>query len=280
MRNLIEELKNIKLMIFDLDGVIYRGDMLISNVDKAIQELKNNGIKVVYNSNNSTATRQMYIERLKKFNISSEISDFYTSASITSTEISKIKKRANIFVIGEVGLREELKVMGHKIVSEPSEYNDIDFVIVGLDREFKYQTLAMAQKCVLEGHAQFYATNADANLPVPQGLLPGAGAMVSALEACTGRKPVKIFGKPQPFGMKLILKETKIPASKACAFGDRLETDMVAAKLAGIKSVMVLTGVTSREMIENLIPKSKGSVEFDKNLIPDIIINTLNEIFE
>lgn len=279
MKELINDLKSIELMIFDLDGVIYRGDTLISNVDKVIQELKNHSIKVVYNSNNSTATRQMYVERLKKFNISSKVSDIYTSASITSAEITKIKKEANIFVIGEVGLREELEAMGHKIISEVSEYNDVDFVIVGLDRDFKYQTLAMAQKCILEGHAQFYATNTDANLPVPQGLLPGAGAMVSALEACTEKKPVKVFGKPQPFGMELILKDNKTPAKKACAIGDRLETDIVAAKLACIKSIIVLTGVTSREIIEDLINRPKGSVKVDKNLIPDIVINTLNEIF-
>ena len=77
MHELINELKDIKLAIFDLDGVIYRGDTLIPNVDKVIEELKNLTIKVVYNSNNSTATRQTYVERLKSFNIKSEISDFY-----------------------------------------------------------------------------------------------------------------------------------------------------------------------------------------------------------
>ena len=110
MRKLIEDLKDIKLAIFDLDGVVYRGDTLIPKADKIIQELKSYSIKVVYNSNNSTATRHKYVEKLKSFNIISEVSDFYTSASITSAEITKIKKNAKIFVIGEIGLRSELSV--------------------------------------------------------------------------------------------------------------------------------------------------------------------------
>ncbi|MFX1258990.1 MAG: hypothetical protein ACFFAN_14120, partial [Promethearchaeota archaeon] len=94
MKELIDDLKDIKLAIFDLDGVVYRGDSLIPNANKIIQNLKECNIKVVYNSNNSTITRQMYVERLKKFNIPSKYSDFYTSASITSAEITKIKKMA------------------------------------------------------------------------------------------------------------------------------------------------------------------------------------------
>ncbi|MFW9970638.1 MAG: HAD-IIA family hydrolase, partial [Candidatus Odinarchaeota archaeon] len=209
MRALIDELKDIKLAIFDVDGVIYRGDMLISNVDKIINELKALSIKIIYNSNNSTETRQDYVDKLKKFKINSELSDFYTSASITSTEITKIKPNAQIFVIGEIGLKLELQAQGHNIIDEVSNYNDVDFVIVGLDRDFSYQKLAIAQKCILEGHAQFYATNADATLPVVDGLKPGAGVMVNALITCTGKEPVRIFGKPEPFGINLILDEKK-----------------------------------------------------------------------
>lgn len=279
-RELINKLKDIKLAIFDLDGVVYRGESLIPNADRVIQELKDLSIKVIYNSNNSTNTRQKYVERLKKFKIPSKISDFYTSASITSAEITKIKKKANIFVIGENGLKEELKAMGHTVINDISNYDNVDFVIVGLDRDFNYQKLLIAQKCILEGKAQFYATNADATLPVSRGLDPGAGVMVKAVETCTEKKPIKIFGKPQFFGIELILKDFKIPANETCIFGDRLNTDILAGNRAGIISVAVLTGVTSREMIDNIKKKSKESNSFDKNLIPDFIINSLDEIFK
>jgi phosphoglycolate/pyridoxal phosphate phosphatase family enzyme len=280
MRALIDELKDLKLAIFDLDGVIYRGESLIPNADNIITELREHSIKVIYNSNNSTATRKTYVNRLKKFNIESKESDFYTSASITSAEITKLKENANIFVIGEIGLKSELKAQGHNVVEEVSDFNAIDFVIVGLDRDFDYQKLATAQKCILEGNAQFYATNADSTLPVARGLKPGAGVMVNALITCTNKEPIKIFGKPEPFGINLILNDTKIPAINACIFGDRLNTDIIAGNRAGVKTIAVLTGVTTFEMIENLKNSSKKSQDIDKNLIPDIIIKNLDEIFK
>ncbi len=276
MRELIDDLKSIELAIFDLDGVIYRGDKLIPNSDKIITDLKERSIKVVYNSNNSTATRQTYVERLKKFGIKSEISDFYTSASITSAEITKLKKNANIFVIGERGLREELQSLGHNIITEPVNFEEIDFVIIGLDRDFNYKNLALAQKCILEGDAQFYATNADSTLPVARGFKPGAGVMVNALITCTGKKPVRIFGKPEPFGIKKILNDTQISAENACIFGDRLNTDITAGNRAEIISVAVLTGVTTSKTIDDL----RDSEDVDKDLIPDIVINTLDEIYK
>ena len=280
MKELIDELKQLKLAIFDLDGVVYRGDELIRNADKVIQELQNQSIKVVFNSNNSTITRQKYVEKLKIFNIQTELSNIYTSASITSVEIAKIKKNANVFVIGEIGLRQELEALGHKIVVEPDNFGNIDFVIVGLDRNFNYNSLEIAQKCILEGKAKFYATNADSTLPVANGLKPGAGVIVKALEVCTGQKPIKIFGKPEPFGIQLILKDFKTKPKIACIFGDRLNTDILAGNRAEITTIAVLTGVTSKEDIKKTQEEAEESNLIDKNLIPNIVINSLEEIFK
>ena len=276
MSELIKELKGTKIAIFDLDGVIYRGTELIPNVDKIIQRLKDQSIKIAYNSNNSTATRHMYADLLEKFNISSKPSDFYTSASITSEEITRIKQNSNIFVIGEIGLREELKTKGHKIISSESEYSRVDFVIVGLDREFNYHDLAIAQRCLLEGKALFYATNDDATLPIKNRILPGAGVMVKALEVCTGIKPISIFGKPQPTGIKLILQKNNISPKQALMFGDRLNTDIIAGNRAGVTTVLVLTGVTSSKMMEEI----KKDPEIDRDLLPNMIIENLDAIFE
>ena len=279
MRKLIEELEDIELAIFDLDGVIYRGNSLIPNSDKVINELKENSVKVVYNSNNSTATRQMYVDRLNDFNIKSEIIDFYTSASITAGEITNLKQNASIFVIGEIGLREELKMKGHTITNANSESNEVDFVIVGLDSNFNYEKLAFAQKCILQGHAQFYATNADSTLPVANRLLPGAGVMVNAVQTCTNQKPIKIFGKPNPFGIKCILKDTKTPPNKAVIFGDRLNTDILAGNRAKINTVLVLTGVTKKSDVNKIKEEIIRFPDTDKDLKPDLIIDSLEDIF-
>lgn len=279
MRELISELKDIKLAIFDLDGVIYRGDSLISNSDKVINELKEISVKVVYNSNNSTATRQMYVDRLMDFNIKSDITDFYTSASITAGEITNLKKNAKIFVIGEIGLREELKMRGHSIVNVDSDSSEIDYVIVGLDSNFNYKKLTFAMNCILQGNAQFYATNADSTLPVANGLLPGAGVMVNAVQTCTNQKPLKIFGKPNPIGISTILKDTNSPHNKSVIFGDRLNTDILAGNRAKIKTVLVLTGVTNESDVKKIREELIQSSKIDKDLNPDLMINSLKDIF-
>jgi len=280
MRELISELKDIKLAIFDLDGVIYRGDSLISNSDKVISDLKEISVKIVYNSNNSTATRQMYVDRLRDFNIKSEITDFYTSASITAEEITNLKKNAIIFVIGEIGLREELKMRGHTVVNLDSDCAEVDYVIVGLDSNFNYKKLAFAQNCILQGNAQFYATNADSTLPVANRILPGAGVMVNAVQICTNQKPLKIFGKPNPFGINTILKDTNTPSKKSAVFGDRLNTDILAGNRAKIKTVLVLTGVTTESDVIKIREEPMQSSKIDKGLNPDLVVNSLEEIFK
>lgn len=279
MRKLINELKDMKLAIFDLDGVIYRGNSLISNNDKVINDLREISVKIIYNSNNSTATRQMYVDRLKDFNIISDKNDFYTSASITAEEITKLKQNATIFVIGETGLREELKMRGHTVVNVDTNCSKVDFVIVGLDSNFNYQKLTFAQNCILQGNAQFYATNVDSTLPVANGLLPGAGVMVNAVQTCTNKKPIKIFGKPNPIGINSILKVTDTPSNKAVIFGDRLNTDILAGNRAKVKTVLVLTGVTKMSDIEKLREELVRFPDIDKDLNPDLIINSLIEIF-
>ncbi len=279
MRQLIEQLKDLELAIFDLDGVIYRGDKLLPDSDNVIKLLKELKIKVVYNSNNSTITRQMYVQRLKEFNIESNILDFYTSASITAGEITRLKQNATIYIIGEMGLEEELKRCGHKVVNAESNHKEVDFVIVGLDRALTYAKLAFAQKCILEGNAKFYATNADTSLPVSAGLLPGAGTMVSAVETCTGQKPVKIFGKPNPEGIQSILKDTNSNPSRSVIFGDRLNTDILAGNRANINTALVLTGVTKASDVEKLRRDNDRSREVEIGMIPNIVINSLKEIF-
>jgi 4-nitrophenyl phosphatase len=244
-----------------------------------IKALKEISVKVVYNTNNSTATRQMYVDRLKQFNIESVVGDFFTSASITAGEITNLKRNAIIFVIGEIGLKEELEMKGHTVVNQNSKSSEVDFVIVGMDRDFNYKKLAFAQNCILQGKAQFYATNADSTFPVATRLLPGAGVMVNAVQTCTNQSPLKVFGKPNPFGINAILKDTNMVPHKSVIFGDRLNTDILAGNRAEIITVLVLTGVTEISDIKKLREAIVQSQEIDTNLNPDIIVNSLDEIF-
>ena len=281
MPQFIENLKDIRLAIFDLDGVIYRGSNAVPGVANIIKTLKSLSIRVVFNSNNSTLTRKMYVEKLKKFQITSTIDDIFTSAYIAAEEISKIKPHANIYIIGEKGLKEELKAQKHQIYESVKDPRIIDFVVVGLDRNFDYKKLSVAQNCISQGHAQFYATNTDATLPDNDSELPGAGCMVAALQTCTSQKPDRIFGKPSPLGIEMILKKTKIEKQNAVIFGDRLDTDILAGNRASLKTVLVLTGVTTKKMVDEMRNELSQSKILEKtNLLPDIIIENLNEIFQ
>lgn len=279
MNELIEELRDIELAIFDLDGVVYRGKELIPGVDEIIQKLKEMSIDVVYNSNNSTITRDMYVEKLKNLNIGSKFRDFYTSASITAAEITKLKKGANIFIIGEIGLEKELEDKGHQIIREKNRFKEVDFVIAGLDRDFHYRKLAIAQKCILDGKADFYATNSDSTLPSENGLMPGAGVMINAINTCTNTEPIKIFGKPSPFGINSILEDRNIAAENACIFGDRLNTDILAGNRAGVKTIAVLTGVATANQINSLKSQQRQREKGIENMIPDLVLQSLEEIF-
>ncbi len=278
MRELIDDLKKKKLFIFDLDGVIYRGKKLIENVNKIIKDLKEMSIKVIYNTNNSTITRKMYVDKLNKLGIESEISDFYTSASITTSEITKMKKNSKVFIIGEIGLKKELEDSGHIILKEDEEVDNVDYVVVGLDRDLTYNKLYYAQKCILEKGAEFIATNSDSTLPVEKGIKPGAGVMVNALTTCTGKYPKMIYGKPNPFGINKILEDNSLMKEYAVMIGDRLNTDILAGNSAGITTIAVLTGVTHRSEIEN-IRITINNAEGDKNLLPNLVLEKLDDIF-
>ena len=279
MPQLIEHLKSMKLAIFDLDGVIYRGTNVIPGVKKAIDFLKALSIRVVFNSNNSTLTRQDYVDKLQKFGITSTIEDIFTSAYLAAEEISKMNHQAKIFVIGEKGLIKELESKDLHVFDNESDLDTIDYVVVGLDKAFNYQKLATAQNYILQKHAVFYATNMDATLPSNNKELPGAGCMVAALQTCTSQKPVRIFGKPSPLGIEMILEKTKIKNKNAVIFGDRLDTDILAGNRANIRTILVLTGVTNQKMVEELKIRASKSNEVEKDLLPDIIIENLSKIF-
>ena len=176
-------------------------------------------------------------------------------------------------------LKEELKRCSHEVVNAESNHKEVDFVIVGMDRDLTYTKIAFAQRCILEGTAKFYATNADTTFPVAAGLLPGAGVMVNAVETCTNQKPVKIFGKPNPEGIQSILKDTNSNPSHSVIFGDRLNTDILAGNRAGIRTVLILTGVTKTSDVEKLREDKDRSSEADIGMIPNIVIKSLKYIF-
>ncbi len=240
-------MERIKVFIFDLDGVVYLGNQLVPRADEVIDKINKLGKKVYFLTNNSTRTRNEYVKKLKNLGIKAIPDIIMTSARATAIYLSQIKNHANVFVIGEKGLQKELTTSGFKVTNKNDTQSLVDFVVVGLDRFFDYEKLTFALHHVIKG-AEFIATNDDASLPTETLPLPGAGSMVAALTACTSKKPKIIIGKPNPFGINLILQQENCSPTQSVMIGDRISTDIQAGKKAGTSTILVKTGAGLEEL--------------------------------
>ncbi|MBD3226777.1 MAG: HAD-IIA family hydrolase [Candidatus Lokiarchaeota archaeon] len=264
---------SITLFIFDLDGVVYEGTNVIPGALELLQKLRDAG-KIIYAlTNNSTLTREMYKKKLDKIGIDIPLQKIMTSGFATAQYLSEhgaIGKTA--FVVGEIGLKMELQNVNitpvnlHKSSKLPPS---VDYVVVGLDRNFTYQKISSALTYLLNG-ADFIASNDDPNLPTDKGLQPGAGVMVSAISTCSGKKPSATIGKPNPISISEILKRENISKESAVIIGDRFVTDISAGINAGIKTIMVKTGAGKLEKDIAL------NAEIKPHLIADSIADLLD----
>jgi 4-nitrophenyl phosphatase len=258
--------------IFDMDGVINLGDSPIPGAASTITALQHT-TRVYYLTNNSSRSRAYYQDKLARFGIETDRRFIFTSAYATALYLrSKGGAGKNVFVVGEHGLAEELEAVGMVPVlrTDSHSYTQIDYVVVGIDRAFTYDKLSFAHASIVRGHAELIATNRDATYPTEDGEIPGGGSIVAAVATAVGREPITI-GKPEPFAFQLILEDAECAPSDAIMVGDRLDTDIAAGNQLGIATVLVLTGVTSRELAENP-PNPLWR--------PTRIVGTLNDILE
>ena len=221
-----------RAFILDCDGVLWRGDTPIPGAAEAVNALKASGKTVVFVTNNATLSRKGYVEKMRRMGIEATLDDVYCSSYITARVLRR-KGIRKVFVIGEPGLVEELMEQGVEQV-EPEE---AECLVVGLDRDLTYRKLVEALKCLRRG-ALFVATNIDPTLPVEHDVLPGAGAIVAALEAASGRKPDIVVGKPSPVMFQIVLEEKHLQPSEVLVIGDRLDTDVMGAKRVGLAAAI------------------------------------------
>lgn len=255
--------------VFDLDGVVYRGSEPLPRAAEVIQALRSQGCPVHFFTNNSSLSRKSYSSKLESMGIPTPVGDIMTSSYATALYL--LEKHASgktVYQIGEQGITEELEAVGMKVVNNCDEPDaHADYVVVGMDRSFSYNKLARAQKAILDG-AEFIATNDDTTYPTEGGgLAPGSGSLVAAVQTATSVDPV-VIGKPRTYALEKILEMTNTPPSQAVIIGDRLETDIAVGNRAGTETVLVLTGIASREDAERALGELK----------PDRIIETLQEL--
>lgn len=226
-----------KLYVFDLDGTLYRGSELIPGAAETVQRLLDGGALVRYLTNNSSLTRETQSEKLTKMGFHAPASWIVTSSMGAAAYLAGKVKTA--VIVGHEGIRTPLAEVG---IAE----GDGEAVVVGIDREISYAKLDRALQTLLNPGSYFVATNRDATYPLEGGrVAPGAGTLVAALEACSGLTAT-VVGKPEPFLVEMILRETGVSAQDALIIGDRYETDIEAGIRAGCPVMMVLSGVTEQ----------------------------------
>lgn len=245
----------LRLLILDLDGVVYRGNEPVPGAADLVARLHDAGMTVRYATNNSMSTRVEFAARLTGMGIPATADEIVTSVSATIEHLHRhLPQVRSVLTVGASGMVDELRGAGfdvrpaaavagstpaHPDVPAPT----VDAVVVGVDFDFDESRLAAAAAAIRRG-ARFVATNADPRYPTPDGFRPGAGAMVDAVQAASGVRPL-VIGKPEPAMFTAILEETAIGADEAVVVGDSLDSDILGARRAGIESIVVLTGVTS-----------------------------------
>ena len=264
----------ISTYLFDMDGVTNLGDTPIPGAAETITTLQRAGRNVYFLTNNSSRSRSHYQDKLAAFGISIDQRYIYTSAYAAALYLASEQRgprKSTVFVVGETGLAEELASAGLEPVVDPHTraYTQIDYVVVGIDRSFTYDKLSFAHHAVTRGHAHLIATNRDATYPTEDGEIPGGGSIVAAVATACGVEPLTI-GKPEPFALEMILRDSGSTPDQAVMVGDRLDTDIAAGNRLGMSTVLCLTGVTSRAMAESA----------PAPLRPTRIIGTLPEILE
>ena len=244
--------------LIDMDGVIYRGEHLIPGADKFINTLLEREIPFLFMTNNSQRTRLDIATKLNRMGINIGPEHVFTSAVATARFLARQKPMGTAYVIGEGGLLTALHEEGYAIVD-----TDPDYVVVGEGRTLNMENVDKAVRMVFKG-AKLIATNLDPNCPTDKGIRPGCGAFVAMIEKATGKEAFSV-GKPNPVMLRLARKELDVRTNETITIGDMMTTDVLGGVQMGYKTVLVLSGATSREDLVNY--------SFSPHIIVDSVAN-------
>ncbi|KAI9344934.1 HAD-like domain-containing protein [Obelidium mucronatum] len=253
---------SVDTFLFDCDGVIWHGDYPIANVINVLEQLRGMGKRILFVTNNSTKSRRQYLTKFTQLNIEAYVDEIFGSAYAAAFYIKntlKFPADKKVYVCGMSGILEELESEGInycgsaednenlKSMAEMSSVKndpDVGAVLFGFDLDLNYKKLAKAFTYLTHNpDCHFLATNQDLTFPTKDTVYPGTGALLASLSAPLGRKPI-VLGKPEPTMMDVIVDKFHLNRERTCMVGDRLDTDILFGKTGGLKTLLVLTGVT------------------------------------
>lgn len=248
---LLEKFPNLKGVILDMDGVLWKDSVSIGNLPEIFSRFKKVGLGVTLATNNATRTTQQYLDKLAGFDVNLEPWQIINSGEATGYFLKeKFPLGGPVFVVGENSLKSMLLTYGFN--SADLDTKEVLAVVAGMDRFISFDKVRKATLLIRDG-AFFIGTNPDKTFPTPDGLIPGAGSILALLEAATGVQPV-IAGKPEVSMFKIALSRLHASPEQVLCIGDRFETDIVGGQNAGCKTALVLSGVTSAEEAAHYAP--------------------------
>ena len=239
-------LANITHLIIDMDGVLYRGNQAMPRLRELFDFLRERGIQFVLATNNSTKTPQERVEKLAGMGVIISPEEILNSGQATARFLArKYPQGTRVHVFGMASLRQALTDEGFVWADE-----DVELVVASMDRDVNYEKLKRAT-LLIRGGAQFIATNLDPTFPSEEGLCPGTGSLITALATASETQPIAI-GKPEPTMYELAMTHMSASLETTAVIGDRVDTDILGGKRAGITTICVLSGASDRTEAETI----------------------------
>jgi 4-nitrophenyl phosphatase len=256
-------LKDIQAVVSDMDGVLWHGPIPMPGLANFFEFLNSRAIPIVLASNNSTTSPAQYRQKLADWGITLPLEHVLTCTLTTVAYLKrKIRQDAAVYVVGEENLCKSIQAAGFRLCRDTVQ--PADAVVVGGDRTLTYDKLKSAG-LLIRGGAQFVGTNPDVVYPTEEGLVPEAGTILAALQAATGVRPV-IMGKPEPALFDMAVEIMGSRRQQTVMLGDRLDTDILGAKRARLKTILLTTGVDDEAAISQ------------KGIVPDAVFNGLEQL--
>ena len=253
-----------KLFLFDMDGTLYLGNRLYDFTIELLSEIRRTGGKYLFMTNNSSKSVADYIKKLAKMGIEATREDFITSSQATAYYLKKHHDSQILYVCGTNSLKEELRSEGFTVTEEAAE---AQCIVMGFDTELTFKKLEDVSWLLLTREIPFIATNPDLVCPTEFGSVPDCGSVCQMIFNATGKRPV-VIGKPSPLMPELAMERLGVEKEEACVIGDRIYTDIKSGLNAGITGILVLSGETTLQILEESVEK------------PHFVLKDASEILE
>jgi arabinose operon protein AraL len=240
------QLQQVNGFVIDLDGTVYKGSEVIEGAAQTIETLRILGKRIVFLSNRGNISKKMCYNHLTRMGLELQLDEIILSSTVSAAYIKEHYQEAAVWVLGDEGLRDELREVGIQLAEHP-EF--ADWLLITLHESLTYKDLNEAFKAVYHG-ARIMATNADKMFPSAEGLSIDVAGMIGAIVAATGKEVELVIGKPSQLMADAAIGTLGLPPEQCLIIGDSLESDVRLGKKAGMMTALVLTGNLTREAAE------------------------------